>query len=103
ERISSELDRWNLKIEDPGKLSRLAGESILKELKRIGSESENVKRIQRLNRMFPLLEKFGLTPNLHKTQNYYFILSSEERINGNTPEWEEQFKLLGENLGVKVM
>jgi alpha-amylase/alpha-mannosidase (GH57 family) len=104
ERISSELDRWGLKIEDPHKLSRLAGESIFKELKRIGSESENVKRIQRLNRMFPLLEKFGLTPNLHKTQNYYFLLSKEERANGESlPEWEEQFKLLGENLGVKVV
>jgi alpha-amylase/alpha-mannosidase (GH57 family) len=104
ERISSELDRWSLKIEDPGKLSRLAGESIFKELKRIGSESENVKRINRLNRMFPLLEKFGLTPNLHKTQNYYFLLSKEERTNDESlPEWEEQFKLLGENLGVKVI
>jgi len=103
ERISAELDRWNLKIEDPHKLSRLAGESILKELKRIGSESENVKRIQRLNRMFPLLKKFGLNPNLHKTQNYYFMLSKEPRVNDQSlPEWEDQFKSLGENLGVKV-
>jgi hypothetical protein len=102
ERISGELDRWNLKIEDRGKLSRLAGESIFKELKRISSESENVKRIQRLNRMFPLLEKFELKPNLHKSQNYYFQLSTENR-EGESPEWVEQFKLLGENLGVKVI
>lgn len=102
ERISSELDRWGLKIEDPRKLSRLAGESILKELKRIGSESENVKRIQRLNRMFPLLDKFKLEPNLHKAQNYYFLLSKEQRNGDAELEWKEQFKLLGENLGVKV-
>src|SRR5258708_16928627 len=77
ERISSELDRWSLKIEAPGKLSRLAGESILKELKRIGSEGENVKHIHRLNRMFPLLEKFKLTPNLHKPQHYYSLLTTQ--------------------------
>ncbi|HCW07241.1 MAG TPA: glycoside hydrolase [Cytophagales bacterium] len=105
ERISSELDRWSLKIEDLDKLSKLAGESIFKELKRIASERENVKRIQRLNRMFPLLKKFGLKPNLHKSQNYYFQISREARKTDNEDEiqWNEQLKLLGENLNVKVL
>ncbi len=103
ERISGELVRWSLKIEDVGKLSRLAGESIWRELKRISAERENVKRVQRLNRMFPLLEKFNLDPNLHNSQNLYFQISKEEQGNKNTlPEWLEQFKLLGENLSVKV-
>lgn len=103
ERISGEMVRWNLKIEDVGKLSRLAGESILRELTRISQERENVKRIQRLNRMFPLLEKFNLDPNLHKSQNLYFQISKEEEKNEKTlPEWREQFVILGKNLGVKV-
>ncbi|MBS1508596.1 MAG: DUF3536 domain-containing protein [Bacteroidetes bacterium] len=103
ERIASEMARWNLKIEDPRKLSRLAGDSIWKELKRIGSERENVKRVQRLNRIFPLLDKFGLDPNLHKSQNLYFEISKEELKNPKVlPEWMEQFTLLGDNLGVKV-
>jgi len=105
ERIVAELARWNLKIEDPRRLSRLAGESIFKELNRIGSERENVRRVQRLNRMFPLLEKFKLEPNFHKSQNLYFEISMENR---NRPhheldeEWTEQFKLLGKNFGVKL-
>lgn len=105
ERIVAELARWSLKIEDPGKLSRLAGESIFKELKRISSERENVKRIQRLNRMFPLLEKFKLEPNLHKSQNLYFetsIENKEKNLSQMDKDWMEQFNLLGENLGVKV-
>jgi len=103
ERISGELVRWSLKIEDVGKLSRLAGDSILRELNRISNERENVKRIQRLNRMFPLLEKFSLDPNLHKSQNLYFRISKEEQKKESVlPEWHEQFILLGENLGVKV-
>ena len=51
----NELVKWKLDIEDTGKLERLAGESIFKELKRISSEGDNYKRIERLNRLFPLL------------------------------------------------
>jgi alpha-amylase/alpha-mannosidase (GH57 family) len=105
ERIAAELEKWKFKIEDPDKLSRLAGDSIFRELQRISSESDNVKRIQRLNRMFPLLQKFKLEPNLHKTQNFYFEFSIERGkhpAQGLETEWEEQFKLLGKNLGVKL-
>ena len=105
ERITGELERWNLKIEDSDKLARLAGESIFKELKRISSESQNVKRIQRLNRAFPILSKFNIEPNLHETQNLYFEIFTELRENKKQqpqPDWMEQFVLMGENLGVKV-
>ncbi|MEQ1587891.1 MAG: DUF3536 domain-containing protein, partial [Cyclobacteriaceae bacterium] len=105
ERIVAELAKWNLKIDDPRKLSRLAGESIFKELNRIGNERENVKRVQRLNRMFPLLEKFKLEPNFHKSQNLYFEISMENKnrsLREIDEEWVEQFKLLGKNLGVKL-
>jgi hypothetical protein len=105
ERIVAELDRWNLKIEDPGKLSRLAGESIYRELKRISSELENIKRLQRLNRMFPILDKFNLDPNLHKSQNLYFEIAMENKkhhFEEADNEWKDSFNLLGANLGVKV-
>lgn len=105
ERISSELERWNLKLEDPGKLERLAAESIYKELKRISNERENVRRLQRLNRLFPLLVKFNLDPNLHKSQNLYFEIATEtkkERSSDSESEWGHHFNLLGDNLGVKV-
>jgi hypothetical protein len=103
ERIAAELEKWKFKIEDPDKLSRLAGDSIFRELKRISLEVDNVKRLQRLNRMFPLLQKFKLEPNLHKSQNFYFEFSVERsKQSAQDSEWEEQFKLLGENLGVKL-
>lgn len=104
ERIVAELAKWSFKIEDPHKVSRLAGESIFKELKRISSEPGNVKRLQRLNRMFPLLQLFKLEPNFHKSQNFYFELSRESKQDTQDAdmEWAEQFKLLGKNLGVKL-
>ena len=105
ERISEELEKWNMKIEDPDKLSRLAGESIFKELNRVSGERSNIKRIQRLNRLFPVLKKFELNPILYKSQNLYFEISLENRKarEGEVdPGWLEQFNLLGDNLGVKV-
>ncbi len=105
ERISEEIEKWNLKIEDPDKVSRLAGESIYKELNRVSGERTNVKRIQRLNRLFPVLKKFDLNPLLYKSQNLYFEISLENRRakDGEVdPDWLEQFNHLGDNLGVKV-
>ncbi len=103
ERIMTELVNWDLRIEDPGKVERFAGESIFKELKRIAAEGESLKRIERLNRLFPLMFKFNLRPNLYKSQNLFFEISREiHESNGRSDEWKTQFNLLGDNLGVKV-
>jgi len=103
ERIIGELAKWHLAIEDPGKVSRLAGESIYKELRRISAERASIKRIDRLNRLFPLLKQFKLDPNLHMSQNIYFEISRQNGYQSSSKaEWLAQFMLLGENLGVKV-
>jgi hypothetical protein len=103
ERVMSELVKWDLRIEDPGKVERLAGESIFKELKRIAAEPESLKRIDRLNRLFPLMVRFNLRPNLYRSQNLYFEISKDNYDNDSrSPEWLGQFTLLGENMGVKV-
>jgi alpha-amylase/alpha-mannosidase (GH57 family) len=103
ERVMSELVKWDLRIEDPGKVERLAGESIFKELKRIAAEPESLKRIERLNRLFPLMVRFNLRPSLYRSQNLYFEISKDNYDNeSRSPEWLSQFTLLGENMGVKV-
>jgi hypothetical protein len=103
EQIVTEMIKWELRIEDIDKVERLAGESIFKEVKRISTEDDNPKRIERLNRLFPLLRKFNVRPNLAQSQNIYFEISVQNRKdNLRTPEWIRQFKGLGENLGVKV-
>jgi alpha-amylase/alpha-mannosidase (GH57 family) len=105
ERIVTELDHWNLKIEDTDKVERLAGDSIFKEIKRVRAERHNVKRIERLNRLFPVMRKFKLDPNLHQSQNLYFEMSVENKgskMQDLPEEWISQFNLLGDNLGVKV-
>jgi hypothetical protein len=103
ERIFGELEKWKLKIEDPDKVARLAGERVYQELRTISAERNSIKRIERLNRMFPLLKKFNLNPNLYKSQNLYFLISRQNLQNdGHSPEWIEQFNLLGDNLSLKL-
>lgn len=103
ERVMSELVMWDLRIEDPGKVEHLAGESIFKELKRLAAERESLKRIERLNRLFPLMVRFNLRPNLYRSQNLYFEIWRDSADNDSrSPEWMHQFTLLGENMGVKV-
>ena len=103
ERVMTELVKWDLRIEDPGKVERLAGESIFKELKRISAERDSLKRVERLNRLFPLMVRFNLRPNLYRSQNLYFEISKDNYDNDSrSPEWLKQFTLLGENMGVKV-
>jgi alpha-amylase/alpha-mannosidase (GH57 family) len=79
ERISAEMERWNLRIDDSEKVARIAGQSIFREIKRIRNEHENSKRIQRLNRLFPLLKKFEIETNLNNSQNLYFEISMENK------------------------
>jgi hypothetical protein len=50
------------------------------------------------------LKEFKLEPVLYQSQNLYFEISRGEDVESlsHKPEWIKQFKLLGENLGVKV-
>jgi hypothetical protein len=105
DRILGEIEKWNMKIDDPDNISRLAGDAIFKELKKIGSDRTNVRRIARLNRLFPLLTRFNLNPNIHKSQNAYFEISVDNKSiprNEEDKDWFDQFSLLGDNLSVKV-
>jgi hypothetical protein len=103
ERITNELVKWRLNIEDVVQLERLVGESIIKELKRLSQEGDNYSRIERLNRLFPLMFKLKLSPNLYKSQNLYFEISKTNPLHdGHSPAWVKEFALLGENLRVKI-
>ena len=71
--------------------------------RRQGLELVRIKRIERLNRLFPLMVRFNLRPNLYRSQNLFFEISRDNIDNASrSPEWLQQFTLLGENMGVKV-
>lgn len=103
ERVSTEMERWGMKVEDPDRIGRLAGQSILKEVSSIQMEGENMSRLKRLNRAFSLINKLQIRPLLHKSQNLYFELATHKKDEeGTDPEWLREFVFLGINLGVRI-
>ena len=85
------------------RVSRLAGESILQEIRRISSEGESAGKLVRLNHVFSLLNRLQLRPSMHKSQNLYFELAMRKKSATDTnPEWLREFVFLGINLGVRI-
>ncbi|MFM9074292.1 MAG: DUF3536 domain-containing protein [Bacteroidota bacterium] len=103
ERVAAEMERWGLKVEDADRVSRLAGESIHQEIRRIETEGESTGKLVRLNHVFSLMNRLQLRPNLHKSQNLYFELATKKKDEtGTSPEWVREFVFLGINLGVRI-
>lgn len=102
ERATTEMEQWGLKVEDPDTLSRYAGESILRELKRIHQEEGGLKRLQKLNKVFVLLQRLPIEIMPDNCQNEYFEMFTKTAGKPAEKEWKQQFKQLGKNLGVKV-
>ena len=103
ENIQAEFNKWGVKLDDSLSLSKRASSSVLNALKRIADTKGDVARIQRLNSFFSILEHFGLTPTLYKSQNLYFEISINQKDCGvDNAEWYKAFEELGNHLGVKV-
>ena len=106
-RIETELSKWKLSIEDPQKIAKLAEAHIYSILSYIEKEKDNIgRRIDRLNSLFPFLQRFKIKLNLYQSQNLYFQIAKQNGSNESSyksdPEWLRQFEMLGLNLGVKV-
>lgn len=101
QRIESEFKKWNLKIDDTLFLEEHARRSVYHSLRKIRSHIGETIRLQRLNRFFEFLELFKLKPDLYKSQNLYFKISKSPEM-PNDEIWRQEFRTLGNHLGVKT-
>ncbi len=103
ERIADELEKWNLTIDDSLSLEKYASESIYAALIRARKHLSEPERLGRLNQFLQYLVSMNLKPELYKSQNLYFEMNSDQLIFDTvTPDWKEQFLILGEKLGILV-
>ena len=68
-----------------------------KNLRSAQCQQQVIGAFQRLNRLFPILERFKLEPKVYRSQNLYFEMSldNKERKPGALPqEWLDQFLIL---------
>jgi len=104
-RIVEDIVLWKINVEDPIHVEHIIGESIFKEIKYVRTEMNDLNRIQNLNKIFGILEKINISPNLYLSQNLYFKISNEvieDQKQKISPLWLNQFYLLGENIGLKI-
>ena len=103
-RIFDEFEKWDLRIDDSLALQKHAGERVERTMMSIFKNIYDVSRLHQLNVFFSYLEKFGLTPNLSRSQNLYFYMAKSiyGHPESKNEEWDMEFKKLGKNLGVKV-
>ncbi len=103
ERISDELEKWDLTIDDSLSLEKYASDAIFSALKRVRKHPSDIDRIKRLNQFFQYLYSMKLKPELYKTQNLYFEMYGDKELMSKVAKtWMNQFDTLGKKLGIRV-
>jgi len=104
-RIVDEFKRWKVKVQDKKSLQLIANQNILKALKRLEPNIQDLENIQKLNTVFDLLEEIDIHPTGWQSQNLYFSMAKNRTAMGSLvydEEWVKAFTALGKHTGVKV-
>ncbi len=102
ERISAEFEKWSLTVDDPLKMAQTAGDRIYRTMKKVHKNQKDITLVKTLNDFFGYLVKFGIKPEISKSQNLYFLTA--KKVQDLPPEnvWVAEFNSLGDNLGITV-
>ena len=105
-RLASEIEKWNIKIENISSFKLSATERIFYEISALSPQLASYKTIVQLNDIFEIIyRKMDIPLSVWKSQNrYYRILRSFQKKEAEYPNeaWKDAFFDLGRNLGVKV-
>ncbi len=104
-RLAIEIQKWQIPINDKASLEHKAGEAILRSLRKLGTTDVDIKSLKKLNAVFEILQSLDLSPNIWKSQNYYFAImkgfQKGEWVFSNK-DWDQEVKKLGDFLRVRV-
>jgi alpha-amylase/alpha-mannosidase (GH57 family) len=103
ERISDELLKWDLTIDDSLSLENHASAAIFYALKRLKKYYNEIDRLRRLNQFFIYLDSMKLKPVLYQSQNLFFDMYHNESLTEKvSEEWLKEFHELGKRLGIRI-
>lgn len=103
DRLAGEIQKWTAGLDDAPGLNHSAAELILAYMHKITKRKVPLALLQELNRLFAIVRKLGLSPDISRAQNSYFSLATESESFAQTEEeWKQEFERLGQNLQVKL-
>ncbi len=103
EKLSLELERWDIRISNRSVIDLIAGERIFEEVKKITLSHASHVQMTNLLIIVETLEKMGIKPNVWKSQNVYFRMTQGLKARNwdfHSSEWKHSFIKLGDYLKV---
>jgi alpha-amylase/alpha-mannosidase (GH57 family) len=105
-RLSLEIQKWQIPINDQVSLEYKAGEAIYRALQKLNDSEFNLKDLQNLNSVFEILTTLKLAPSIWKSQNLYFSMMKGFKEGDwvfSNQEWHQGVQKLGNFLQVKIV
>lgn len=105
ERISEDMKRWNVKINDLDLLNHLSGQRVFHEIDRINMDESSVARVNWIAEVLKKVKEMGLRPDIWRSQNMFYLITKGYRkdqwvfLNN---EWETAFSSLATMLKVRL-
>lgn len=103
-RLAYEFKKWNVKMVEADRLKLIASKRVLEEIQRVAEGRISIEDFQRLNFILAILKSLKFDFDKWKIQNFYYRTALQKGIPmSDSPEWKRQFRLLGENVGVRLI
>ncbi len=106
ERLSKEMKKWELELNNKQDFLLTASERIFYEVKMISSAEVSIEHIETLNSILRIFKKMNFKPNIWKSQNLYFSMlkgfKNQDWVFANE-KWKDAFMELGELLELELM
>jgi alpha-amylase/alpha-mannosidase (GH57 family) len=104
-RITADLKRWNIKLNDEETLNHAAGRRVFQEIERIDLDESSVPRVKWIVEVLNIVAEMGLKPRIWKSQNMFYLITKGYRkgqwvfVN---KEWQAAFEQLATLLKVRL-
>ena len=104
-RMSNELRKWNVQINDATSLKLSLSERLFKELQKLEKGDLTLSDLNRLIEILEIINDMGLAPDIWQVQNHYYSAIQGYKANSwvfASKKWEKAFYRLGELLHVRT-
>ena len=105
ERISQDIKRWNIRLNDEELLNHTIGRRTESEIERIETSESSVPRIKWIVEVLEIVDQIGLKPHIWRAQNVFYLITRGYRKGlwvFSNDEWKNAHEQLGALMRVRL-